>query len=336
MVSIKDVAKRAGVSVSTVSRCLNGYPDVNGKTKEHILQIVMEMNYIPNKAAQSIVQKNTYMVGLTIPDIMDSYFAENAAGAEDLLRKNGFKVLYGSLARSKDRFLEFLHLSQQLRLDGLIITPDYWDEDIVKAIKNIETPMVALRRRPPEELDIPYVDTDHYKGARQMTQYLIGIGHKKIVHIAFPSVIGKERLRGYHDEMVANGLEPVFFTSDATGRMHQSIESGHRSMEEIYKTHPDSTAVFAGSDLLAMGVIECLNAIGRRVPEDISVTGIDNLEYADFDWFKLTTMALKRREMGEKAALMLVKMMKAQVKRPQSVLFDSDLIIRESAISLAK
>ncbi|MBM7022999.1 LacI family DNA-binding transcriptional regulator [Treponema sp. Marseille-Q4523] len=331
MVSIRDVAKHAGVSVSTVSRCLHNYYDVKKQTKEKVMQVIDELRYVPNFAAQSMTQERTYMVGLTIPDIMDSYFAENAAGAEDTLLSYGYHVMYGSLARSKRRLLDFLRQAKQFRLDGLIITPDSWDEETVAALKDIDIPIVALRRRPPKTLSIPYVDTDHYSGARKMVSYLIKHGHRNISHIAFPTVIGEERLKGYCDEMRIHGLKAQWIMSNALGRMKQSIESGVVAMQELLRKNTETTAVFASNDLLAVGAVEYVKSIGKSIPHDISICGIDNLELTSLPSYNLTTMALQRKSMGEAIAKMLFSMMdKDSQEKPESLLFDSEIIERSS------
>jgi len=335
MVTIRDVAKHLGISVSTVSRCLNNYPDISEATRERIHQAMQELNYVPNANARSIGQKQTYTVGLTIPDIQDSFFAGNADGIEDILNKNGYDLIYGSLARSSKRLVDFLRRAREMRFDGIIITPDVWDQPLIEALNRLEMPVVVLRRKPPAGVELPYVDSDHYGAAREMMEYLISLGHRKIGHIAFPTATCRERLAGYIDVMNKYGLEPRIAESrTSSGRLTESINNGRSAMAQLHRNNPDLTAVFAASDQVAMGALEYLDKAGISVPGDISVAGFDNMEYADMHWFRLTTMALDRRESGRIAAGMLLKLIKKKVKRPQSVLLSPELVVRESTRTL--
>lgn len=223
-----------------------------------------------------------------------------------------------------------------MRLDGLIVTPDAWTGEITHALSRLNMPVVALRRRPPADVPIPYVDADHYGGSRTMMQHLLARGHRRIAHIAHPTALGKERERSYRDFMREHGLEAhVVETGTPWGRLAESIQKGAHAMAELLAMYPATTAVFAASDLLAMGAMEHCSRAGVRIPDDISMGGFDNLEYADFYWFRLTTMALDRWELGRQAGAMLLGMISGELTAPEPYLLQTRLVERDSVAAIA-
>ncbi len=331
MVTIRDVAKYLGVSVSTVSRCLNHHPDINEETRLRVETAMKELNYVPNSAARSVSKRCTNTIGLTIPDIQDSYFAENASGVEDVLQKHGYTLVYGSMARDPGRMIEFVQYAREMRFDGLIITPEVWSEELLELLGKVDIPVVALRRRPPANAGIPYVDGDHYTGAQQMVEYLYGIGHRDIAHIVLNTDIGRERFRGYRDAMNSHGLEPrSILVETPANRTMDAVRNGHEAMRRLRKAEPEVTAVFASSDPIGVGAMEYLAENGLRVPEDISVCGSGDIDFCSLYWFRMTTIAFERYELGRKAAQMLLKMISREVKHPKSVLSETHLVVRGS------
>ena len=204
--TIRDVAKICGVSVSTVSRVLNGYTDISEETANKVYEAIRKLDYVPNNTARMLSKKNTRIIGLTIPDIKDPFFSENAAGAENLLLENGYQIFYGNMDRSGDKLLKFLQQARQMRFDGLIITPDAWTEELLDTLQKSGIPVVSLRRRPPQSSGVPFVDNDHYKSAMEMMAYLTELGHTKIAHIMLPTCIGEIRREGYRDFCRIRGI----------------------------------------------------------------------------------------------------------------------------------
>ena len=332
-VTIKDVAKYCGVSVSTVSRCLNGYTDISEDTVNRVFEAIRKLDYVPSNAARQITKKNTKIIGLTIPDVEDPFFAENASAAEKLLEENGYQIFYGNMFRSSDRLIRFLHQAREMRFDGLIITPDSWPEQLLEALKKLSIPAVALRRRPPQSVGIPYVDNDHYKGAVQMMSYLTGLGHSRIAHIVLPTAIGALRREAYLDFCSIRGIEARDVLIDLpANKLAQAKTNGYEAMKVILERYPDTTAVFAGTDQLAIGAMVYLREIGTAVPEEMSIAGINDMEYAELPWFNLTTMSLNRAEMGSVAAQMLLDMIEKREPHPENRLLGSSLIVRGSTI----
>lgn len=334
-VTIKDVARYCGVSVSTVSRCLNGYTDIGKNTREKVFEAIKVLDFVPNGSARLITRKNTRIIGLTIPDIKDPFFAENASGAERFLEENGYQLFYGNMERSADKFVRFLHHAREMRFDGLIITPDSWSPELLDELQKIDIPIVSLRRRPPQSLGIPYVDNDHKQGVIDMMNYLTGLGHTDIAHIVLPTEIGDIRKSAYLEYCSIRNLHPVAIDMELPANvLDDAKNTGYRAMELIREKYPEVTAVFAATDQLAIGAMSYLLKNGLKVPEDISVAGINNMDYSDLPWFDLTTMSLNRAEMGKECARMLLGMIDGSQRHPNSLLLDSDLIVRGSTMKL--
>ena len=335
MSTIRDVASYSGVSVSTVSRYLNNHPDLNEDTRQKIEQAIRELDYVPSSAARNVSRLSTRTIGLTIPDIQDSYFSDNAYGVESCLQENGYSLIYGNLNRSGRRLMDFVQYAREMRLDGLIITPDEWTVELLDLLRKTKIPVVALRRRPPREAGIPYVDADHYDGACQMVEYLVGLGHRQICHVQLNTDIGRERLRGYRDTLAAHGLEPrtVSIPELPANRVMDAIVYGREAGRLLTERYPDTTAVFASSDPIGIGVMEYARLHDLRVPQDLSVCGSGDLEFAQLSWFEMTTIAFERHELGRKAAELMLKMLRKEENQPENILSGTHLVIRNSTVS---
>ena len=333
--TIRDVAKICGVSVSTVSRVLNGYTDISEETAGKVYEAIRKLDYVPNNTARMLSKKNTRIIGLTIPDIKDPFFSENAAGAENLLLENGYQIFYGNMDRSGEKMLRFLQQARQMRFDGLIITPDAWTEELLDTLRKSGIPVVSLRRRPPQSSGVPFVDNDHYKSAMEMMTYLTELGHTKIAHIMLPTCIGEIRREGYRDFCRIRGIEARDVKIDLpANKLDQARENGYLAMKEILVKYPDTTAVFAGTDQLAIGAMICLRERGLSVPGDISVTGANDMDYSSLPWFDLTTISLNRTEMGRAAAQMLLDIIENRRPHPENLLLGTSLIVRGSTIKI--
>ncbi|WP_282943169.1 LacI family DNA-binding transcriptional regulator [Paenibacillus sp. RC67] len=328
MANIKDVAKHLGVSVSTVSRAINNHPDVSQETKLHILEAIKTLNYRPNAIAKGLIQKKTFTIGLMIPEISDPFFSDIANAVEDSLAGHGYQVVYGNTSRNPVKEKQFISNAIERQFDGLIITPDGLDDELVDMLSKLEKPVVFLRRKTPAGLPIPFVDVNHYDAATIAVRYLLSLGHKNIGFIGMPqtSHTGNERHRGYRDVMSSCGLLDEN-NLVAGGR---TIEAGREAMGKLYAQNPSLTAVFSANDLLGIGALEWLAIHNISVPDQLSVIGFDDLEYANLHWVQLTTMAQPRQEMGRKAVELLLQMIAEKGTEAVSALIEAKLIVRRT------
>ncbi len=328
--TIKDIAAEANVSVSTVSKCLNGYTDISGETREHVLETIRRMDYVPNTFARYVASKATSEIGLTVPDVKDPYFAQSTYGIETALKKEGYHLFMGNLDRNERNLIEFLRRAREMRFDGLIITPDSWSNELVNMINNMDMPVLSIRRRPPEKCHIPYIDVDHIACTRTMLNYLYSIGHRKIAHAVLSNEAGILRAQAYTSFCEEKGLEDRTAASPIPASiLSDAVRNGEEACRMIMAQWPDTTAIFCGSDFIAIGIFVYLKKIGLSVPEDISVVGIGNCEEARLPWFDLTTMELHRFEMGQAATEMLHQMIEGE--KVENKLCKASLIVRGSS-----
>ncbi|WP_255449088.1 LacI family DNA-binding transcriptional regulator [Virgibacillus sp. SK37] len=322
------MAKHLNISVSTVSRALNNHSDINEMTKEKVLKAVGEMKYRPNTIARSLIQNKTYTVGLMVPDIADPFFSNVALGIEEVLSAQGYQVVYGNTSRNKAKEKKFIESVFDRKMDGILLTPDNLDEDIISMLRNLKVPALFLRRRTPNSLNIPYIDVDHYEGACKAVEHLLSKGHRNICFMGMTedSFISNERLRGFMETMHKHGIYPNDNQIVIAGR---TIESGKLAMEKLYKKNKNMTALFASNDLLGIGALEWLSKNNIDVPNEVSVIGFDNLELSELYWIQMTTMAQPREMMGKMAAEKLLKMMDNSEKG-KSILLHAELIRRQT------
>ncbi|MCS7463490.1 LacI family transcriptional regulator [Paenibacillus doosanensis] len=329
MPTIKDIAKQLGVSVSTVSRALNNHPDIREETKQEVLEAMKRFNYTPNAVARSLIQRKSNTVGLMIPDITDPFFSAMAHDVEEVLSENGYQVVYVNTSRRPDKEKRFLTSVMERKMDGIIVTPDFLDEEAIELLQRLDIPVVFLRRRPPAGLGMPFVDVNHYEGTCNAMDYLFSLGHRRIGFIGMPrySFTGQERYRGYVDSLNRQGIEPDSKAISWNGR---TIECGYKAMGRLLQDAPDMTAVFAANDLLGIGALEYSARHHIAVPGRISVIGFDNLEMTNLHWIKLSTVAQPRKEMGRQAAELLLQMMQSNQRTADSIILDTELIIRST------
>jgi LacI family transcriptional regulator len=327
--TIKDIASAANVSVSTVSKCLNGYGDIGDTTKQLVLDTIKRLDYVPNTFARYISTKATRVIGLTVPDIRDPYFAQSTFGIEECLKANGYELFLGNLDRCEGKFLKFVQTAREMRFDALIITPDFWTDEVCSALMHMDVPVLSIRRRPPKKCRMHYVDSNHYSCAMKMLGYLYQHGHRKIAHAKLPNEAGDLRSAAYTEFCKTNGMEVRLAAADMPASiLADAVGNGKWCCRTILEKWPDTTAIFCGSDFIAVGVMAYLKEIGKRIPEDISVTGIGNVDFIQLPWLNLTTMELHRYEMGVRAANLLLNQL--QGHEVEDVLFDATLVERGS------
>lgn len=327
--NIKNIAQQHGVSVSTVSRALNNRKDISKDTREKILETAEQLNYKPNSIARSLVKNKSYTIGLMVPDISDPFFSKIASSIDENFFGKGYQVIYGNTLRDKENEKKFIDSVFSRKMDGVILTPEYLeDNEILKKISALQIPTLLLRRRPPKGIDIPFLDINHYHGACAAMEYMINKGHSNICFIGMTenSFISNERLRGFVDTLKKYEIS---FNNKQISVAGRTIEAGTSAMEKLYKENDYMTAVFASNDLLGIGALEWLAKNNISVPNDIAVVGFDNLDISSLYQIQLTTMSQPREEMGLLASKMLLEMIeKAEKVEPN--LLNAKLVKRHT------
>lgn len=332
-VTIKDVAKIAGVSLATVSRVINNKTkgSMSEKTKQKVLRAIQQLDYTPDTRAQSLRGLKTGLIGVVIPEASSSYYQELSHAIMNVCYKQGFGVLTCSSENDVRRELFYIDFLQGQKVDGIIIISERLKAQKVNDLIRKEIPIVLLD----EDIsgtEAPAVVTDYHKGASKAVQYLIDSGHRKIAFIkgrmTTPST--KKRLEGYVDMLRKNNLR---IDNILIKQGDFSYKSGYEATKQLLKDCGDAfTAIFCSCDLMAFGAIQCIRDMGKCVPSDYSVVGFDNTYYSTISVPPLTTVAQPNLELVRIAFDLIKKWTREKESRHFSC--EPRLITRESCRKL--
>ncbi len=334
--SIVEVAKRAGVSVATVSRVLSrsAYP-VSEDTRRKVMQAAQEINYAPNSLARSLRSQRSHLIAVLVGDNADPYFAEIMRGVEDVATEQGYLTILCNADRNPTKELHYLRLLCDYRADGVIFAgsglnePGYPErlEAVVREITGRGAAVVTLAQH---TLRVPSIQPDNFGGARQMTQRLIELGHRRIAFVAGPSnvTVANVRLQGYMAAMVAAGL-PIESDLLLAGNFDRpgGEQAGRTIAQAALAVRP--TAVFAANDETAFGVVAGLSRFGVRIPQDMSVCGFGDLPMAQLVLPPLTTVRIALGDLGRAGARTLMALLRHEDVAAVEVL-STTIIERES------
>lgn len=309
--TIKDVAKKANVSISTVSRVLNTPEMVAEHKRTKVLQVVEELGYSPNALARGLIQKRTQTLGVLVPDVSNLFFAEVLRGMEDAALAKGLNLMLCNTDRKKSRMKDYLHILNEKQVDGIIFTSEPIFPDYYELFDKMKLPIV-LAATHSLEYPLPSVKVNDEQAAFDAVSYLVEKGHREIGMISGPShdpIAGLPRYQGFTRAMRTLGLNENFDEIVEYGSYR--YEDGFEAMEKLYKKYPAVSAVFCASDEMALGVISYLHQIGKKVPEDVSVIGYDNTRMAHVSLPKLTTVSQPLNEIGYEAVIKMEELISA-------------------------
>jgi LacI family transcriptional regulator len=298
--TIKDVAKRAGVGIATVSRTLHGSSQVSPETAARVLKVVEELGYQPNTTAQSLVSGRSLMLGLVVSDITNPFFPELVKGFEDVALQNGYDVLVASTNYDPARTALCVRRMIERKIDGVAIMTSEVDPSLTDTLARRKVPLVFLDVGRVGK-GVSNVRVDYGEGIAQAVEHLSGLGHHRIAFISGPNLLASARER--RDMFITRLQDPC-----SGPRREILIEEGnHRvdggldAMRRLLERDPRPTAVIASNDLTAIGAMRAIRQQGLRVPEDISVVGFDDIQMAEFTEPPLTTVRLLRTEVARLA-----------------------------------
>lgn len=325
-VTIKDVAKLAGVGIATASRALNNKGDVSPSTRRKVLEAAQKLGYVPNSLARSLVYGKTKKIGVIITTILNPFYATVVSGIESVLASKGYTlVLYNS---NEDPYKEkeaILTLRQQ-RVDGIIFAPIEYESQNVKYLVENNIPFVLVARKTQEE-NTNFVVADDFKVGKIATEHLLEKGHRRILFLnSWKSSSARLRLEGYREALKEAGflLNPKLIYSLTPDTEIRPL------LEDILSTKNRPTAIFCFCDSIALEVMKILKAMNLKIPDDVAVVGCDNLDYTELLNPPLTTIEISKFEMGVTAAKILLEMLEAENKGPIQQILEPKLIIRAS------
>ncbi|HSL70881.1 MAG TPA: LacI family DNA-binding transcriptional regulator [Longimicrobiales bacterium] len=326
-VTIRDVARHAGVSVATVSRVLNESGPVKEETRRRIGEIARQLRYTPNSMARGLSTRRTSALGVLLPEIYGDFFSELTRGIDQAARREGYHLLVSS-SHSDQVELEAALRAMRGRVDGLVLLAA--DLDVPGLLRHVpeRLPVILLSA---DEQQAPH-DTliiDNYGGARAITEHLIALGHRRIGMILGPdrNHDARERLRGYHAALQGAGVAAE--ESLATAGDFTEV-GGYRGAQRLLQVAPRPTALFAANDSMAIGALSALSEAGLDVPGDVAVVGFDDIQIAHYVSPPLTTVRVPIAALGARAVARVLQLLRGEPPGSTREVIPTEVIIRRS------
>jgi LacI family transcriptional regulator len=325
--TLREVARRAGVSIKTASRVANREPNVAAATRRRVERAIAALGYRPNSLARGMRTRRSDLLGLVVPSIRNPFYPAIARGVEDAARVFGRAVCVLSADRDPERERACIALLVDRRVDGIILGSPVVGPAALRPARRAGIPIVAMN----PDVRLPGVVTlriDNTAAAWAMTRHLLELGHRRIGFLdGIPGLLRcRERLAGYRAALEAAGIP---FDPDAVERGDFTYEAAYQATGKLLDRRPSLTAVFAGNDLMAIGAIAAARDTGRRVPDDLSVVGFDDIDLAAAVRPALTTVHQPSYEMGALAAEIILN--PDQAGGPHTRTMDTRLVVRQSA-----
>lgn len=332
MATMKQVAERAGVSISTVSHVINNTRVVSDDVRRRVLGIIDEMRYIPSAVARSLKNDKTHTIGVLVPNSSNPYFAELIRWIEDAAFELGYNIILCNAHGGAQKQTAYLRLLMEKRIDGLVLVASGADDEQDLLVRHEAVPIVQLERALPG-LDADLILAGQEEGGHAATRHLIELGHRDIACVAGPADLPRtrERVGGFLHAMTEAGL------TVPPGRIvHEEFTSagGHAAFTRLLADPRPPTAVFVTSDLMALGGLCAAGVAGVRVPAQLSVVGYDDIAGAGYALPPLTTVAPPKRAMASLAIARLIERIRSGCVPLRSMALPSTLVVRASTAPL--
>ncbi|SDC35012.1 transcriptional regulator, LacI family [Melghirimyces thermohalophilus] len=328
-ITIYDVAREAGVSMATVSRVVNGNPNVKPVTRKKVLDTIRRMGYRPNAVARGLASKKTTTVGVVIPDISNAFFAELTRGIEDIATMYHYNIILCNSDLKKEKELQLTEALLEKQVDGLLFLGGEVTEEHREVFSGSHVPIVLAATQDQRE-ERPSVITDQVGSAQEATEVLIREGHERIGFLGGPltdPIIGYPRYQGYRQALEEAGRA----LDESQIRLgNYRYDSGYELAMELLKGDAAPTALFGVNDEMAVGAIHAVQDLGKRVPEDVSVIGFDNVPLATQVRPLLSTVAVPMYDIGAVAMRLLTKYMNDETVEQNQVVLQNQLQLRDS------
>jgi DNA-binding LacI/PurR family transcriptional regulator len=327
-VSIKDVARAAGVSHPTVSRALRGSPLVPPGTAQQIRRTAEVMGYKPSAVARSLVTRKSWTIGLVVASIADPFYGEITSGIEEVASLNGYSVILANSPIDPAREIAAVRSLEGHRVDGILVTASRVGESYLAISSEMQIPIVLINNQHDGEF-VYSVCIDNIAGAVAATKHLIELGHNKIAYLGdrLGFQTDKERYAGYRKALADDGIP---FHKDWVVYGDGLPEGSAEAVERLLSLSRTPTALFCYNDMSALGAIEAARNKGLRVPEELSLIGFDDLFFSRYMQPGLTTIRQPRREMGRKAMGILLSLLAGEDPEKQ-VSIHGELVVRSSS-----
>jgi LacI family transcriptional regulator len=330
---MKDVARIVGVSVQTVSAVVNDKPGISEETRERVAAVIGELGYRPYSVARSLRTRRTNTVALIVSDINNPSFSAIASAAEDYVHSFGYSLVVYNTHDSIARETSYIRTAIERWVDGVLFVAAQDQFASLDRLREVGIPFVAIDRVP-DEYDWPSVTLNNLKAGQLATEHLIDLGHRAIAHIGGPQRLrlARERLQGFQHALERHGLKRGLVAFGETW----TCEEGYQIMQVLLVPGQSSrmSAVVCANDRMAIGAMLAIKEAGLRVPEDISVTGLDDIEVAAFHTPPLTTVRQPFSEMAIQGVKLLLALINGERPERQQIVLEPELVVRKSTLVL--
>ncbi|MDI6600641.1 MAG: LacI family DNA-binding transcriptional regulator [Thermoanaerobacteraceae bacterium] len=329
-VTIKEVAKKANVSIATVSRVLNNNYPVSEDVRLKVLEAISELNYQPNGVARSLKSKRTHMIGIVVADITNPYFMQIAKGVESVVSSKGYNLIFCSTNENPTKELKLLRLLNEKRVDAIVLATCDKDGSYIKQLIEHGTPVIMVDRKI-HGLNADTIVEDNFNAAYNITNYLINKGHKKIsvVNGLLSISTGKERFEGFKKALEDNG---ILLIEKYVLKGNFNREDAYNAVKNMIKEQREDlpTAIFAANNLMAEGAMIAIYEQGLRIPEDISIVSFGDLSVPQLIKPKLTLISQNAYVIGQKAGEIALEKINGEKDNYREYVMVPDLRVGES------
>lgn len=333
-ITLRDVANHAAVSVTTVSNVVRDWPYVASDTRLKVQQSILELGYSPHPIAQGLRTGRTQVIGFLVPDLSNPHFAAMVSVAEDVAQEHGFSLLVFNSHEDEAREAECIRRVVSRWVDGLLISHVVGAHHTTDLLNNLTIPVVAIDRVP-EDFEGACCSLDNFRAAQLATQHLCDLGHTRIAHLSGPTGGPKpalDRIEGYLHTLRQNGLEYQRIASFDNGVW--GCDEGYHAMREILSDAAYPTAVFASNDRMAIGASLAIYERGLRVPDDISLVGVDDIEVSRYMNPPLTTVTQPLEQLARVGIELLLKLIGGETPDETRTSLMPSLLVRQSTAAL--
>ncbi len=335
-VSIKDIAKAAGVSHSTVSRALSDSPLVSDETKARIQRLAQEMGYSPNTLARSLVTRQTYTIGVVVTTIADPFVAEVVQGIEATAHDYNYTVILCSSGAQPEREIAAVEMLRSKRVDGVIVTSSRIGALYLEHLERIGAPIVLINNHNESSGRYTFtVTVDNRHGGYLATEHLVQLGHRRIAYVTAPADHSSDldRMAGYRQALISGGIEP---DSELIVPGNGRADGGEQALQALIELSEPPSAVFCYNDMTAIGLMHSARQVGLSVPGDMAVVGFDDIPFASYFYPPLTTIAQPKVEMGRLAMKMALSLMSIGEENHEeeisNIVVRGTLVVRASTV----
>lgn len=330
--TLEDVADLAGVSRSTVSRVINNQESVSNKARKRVMEVIKDTNFHPNAAARTLASQRSWTIGLVLPlsvsiFFTDPYYPNLTRGIAQACNQKNYTLAFFLVSSQEDEKNMYPRIARKGFLDGVMVQAGHHgDQGIIGTMIDTNIPMVVVGR-PFRADNVTYIDIDNVNSSYNAVSHLVRLGHKRIATITGPigSTVGMDRLEGYRRAIVERNLP---YDPNLVVEGDFTEPGGYYAMQKLLPQKPD--ALFAASDVMAMGAMRAIKDARLRIPEDIALVGFDDLPMSSYSSVQLTTIRQPVVQSGVRVVETLIDMIENNIEKPLHIIMDTELIIRDS------